>query len=90
MTLVELAMLSGGRASRLSVPLPRLLEDIEPGGDFCIILIDLEIAPEIAAMGDSLRDHADRVIVAAARVHGLRLVTSDQRIVNSKLVPVVE
>jgi hypothetical protein len=29
-------------------------------------------------------------IVATARIHRLRLVTSDQRIVESKLVPVVE
>jgi PIN domain nuclease of toxin-antitoxin system len=49
-----------------------------------------EIAGEIAAMGGGLRDPADRNIVATARVHRLRLVTSDQRIVESKLVPVVE
>jgi hypothetical protein len=30
------------------------------------------------------------VIVATARVHGLRLLTSDLRIIASKLVPVVE
>lgn len=36
------------------------------------------------------RDPADRAIVATARVHRLRLVTSDQRIIESKLVPVIE
>ena len=41
-------------------------------------------------MGGVLRDPADRAIVATARIHRLRLVTSDQRIVESKLVPVVE
>jgi hypothetical protein len=37
-----------------------------------------------------LRDPADRAIVASARVHNLRLVTSDRRIIESKLAPVVE
>jgi PIN domain nuclease of toxin-antitoxin system len=37
----------------------------------------------------SLRDPADRAIVARARVERFRLVTSDQRIIESKLVPVV-
>jgi PIN domain nuclease of toxin-antitoxin system len=41
-------------------------------------------------MGDALRDPGDRFIVATARVHRLRLVTSDQRIVDSKLISVVE
>jgi len=41
-------------------------------------------------MGDSLRDAEHRVIVATARVHGLRLVTSGQRIIESGLVPVLE
>jgi PIN domain nuclease of toxin-antitoxin system len=36
-----------------------------------------------------LRDPADQAIVATARVHRLKLVTSDQRIIESKLVPVI-
>jgi len=54
------------------------------------IPISLEIAREVAAVGDSLSAPTHRVIVATARVHGLRLVTSDRRIIASKLVPVVE
>ena len=38
-------------------------------------------------MGDSLRDPGDRVIVATARVHHLRLLTADERIIESNLVP---
>jgi PIN domain nuclease of toxin-antitoxin system len=49
-----------------------------------------EIARETGALDDSLRDPADPVIVAAARVHGLRLAISDQRIIASKLAPVVQ
>jgi PIN domain nuclease of toxin-antitoxin system len=44
----------------------------------------------MGALGDSLRDPADRVIVATARVHRLTLLTADQRIIESDLVPVVE
>lgn len=36
-----------------------------------------------------LRDPADRAIVATARVHRLKLITSDQRIIASGLVPVI-
>ena len=43
-----------------------------------------EIASE-AALLSNLRDPADRAIVATARVHRLGLVTSDQRIIESKL-----
>lgn len=44
---------------------------------------------EISSLG-ILRDPADRVITATARVHGLRLLTSDQRIIEHGLVKVVE
>jgi PIN domain nuclease of toxin-antitoxin system len=47
------------------------------------------VALDVAALR-VLRDPADRAIAATARVHRLRLVTSDQRIIESKLVPVVE
>ena len=29
-------------------------------------------------------------IVATARIHGLKLITSDQRIIESRLVPVID
>ncbi|MGO4880996.1 MAG: PIN domain-containing protein [Bryobacteraceae bacterium] len=80
--------LRGG--ARLRVPAHDLFLALESGSAFQIVPIDTEIASEIVAMGDTLRDPADRTIVATARVHGLRLITSDQRIIHSKLVPVVE
>ena len=89
-TLFEIAVLFGEGSGRSKVSAQELLAALGPGFGFHVVPIDLEIAAEIAAMGDSLRDPADRAIVAAARIHRLRLVTSDQRIVESKLVPVVE
>ncbi len=41
-------------------------------------------------MGGALRDPADRAIVATARIHNLKLLTSDQRIIDSRLVPFIE
>ncbi|MGH9584127.1 MAG: PIN domain-containing protein [Bryobacteraceae bacterium] len=48
-----------------------------------------EIAANVASLRNP-RDPMDRAIVATARVHGLTLVTSDQRIIESGLVPVIE
>ncbi|HTS30516.1 MAG TPA: PIN domain-containing protein [Bryobacteraceae bacterium] len=49
-----------------------------------------EVAQEAAALAGALRDPGDCVIVATARSHGLKLLTSDQRIIDSDLVPVIE
>ena len=55
-----------------------------------MIPISFEIISEMSAIGGFLRDPFDWTIVATARVHGLRLVTSDERIIDSKLVEVVD
>lgn len=86
-SLMEIAVIPD---RRLRCSPQAILDALEPGSDFRIVPLDPAIASDVIAMGDSLRDPADRVIVATARVHGLRLVTSDQRIIDSKLVPVVE
>ena len=83
-------MLFGRSGARLRVPVQELLAVLDSEAGFRVVPIDVAIASEVAALGDSLRDPSDRAIVATARIHGLRLVTSDQRIIESKLVPVVE
>lgn len=68
-------------------PILRVLEN----NPLCHILpLTFDIAREIASMGDGLRDPADRAIVATARIHNLKLLTSDRRIIESGLVPVIE
>jgi len=48
------------------------------------------VAAEVASFPPTFqRDPADRIIVATARVLGATLLTADQRIVRSKLVPAV-
>lgn len=89
-TLLEIAILLGEGRHRINTSIADLFSDLEGSPLFRFLPLTFEIAAEIASLGASLRDPADRAIVATARVHRLKLVTSDQRIVESKLVPVVE
>jgi len=87
MTLLEIAVLSGVGKLGTKVALTELFEDLQ-APTFQILPLTFEVAAEAAGLA-GLRDPADRAIVATARVQRLRLVTSDQRIIDSKLVPVV-
>jgi PIN domain nuclease of toxin-antitoxin system len=88
-TLLEIALLYGKAIARPRVPIVELLGQLGSSPTLQIIPFTIEIAAELAAMGGSLRDPSDRAIVSTARVHRLRLLTSDQRIIDSELVPVV-
>jgi len=87
-SLIELAMLT--EEGRLRIPLDEIFDVLRANPLFRILPLTFEIAADVASLGRNLRDPADRAIVATARVHRLRLVTSDQRIIESKLVPVVD
>jgi PIN domain nuclease of toxin-antitoxin system len=87
LSLTEIAVIP---AAKLCAPLGDILGAITRENGFHPIPIDCSIAAEIAAIGTSLRDPNDRAIVATARIRRLRLVTADQRIIDSGLVPVVE
>lgn len=89
MSLVEIAFLSEGRG-RPVVGANDLLHQLDTSPTFQIIPITTEIAQEAGALGGSLRDPGDCVIVATARIQRLTLLTSDQRFIESNLVPVVE
>jgi PIN domain nuclease of toxin-antitoxin system len=88
-TLLEIAVLFGEGRTRSEIPLDELLDEFDSNAVFQIIPLTVDVAAEVAAIGESLRDPADRAIVSTARVRRLRLVTSDQRIIDSGLVPVV-
>jgi PIN domain nuclease of toxin-antitoxin system len=88
-SLLETAVLSSGEKPALRVSLEALFQDLNSNPVFRILPLTYEVALEVASLG-VLRDPADRTIVATARVHRLRLVTSDQRIIQSQLVQVVE
>jgi PIN domain nuclease of toxin-antitoxin system len=89
-TLLEIAVLTADGRLRLRAPLDELLVELQANPVFQVLPLSYEVASDVASLGGVLRDPADRAIVATARVHRLRLLTSDQRIVESKVVPVVE
>ena len=86
-SLLEIAVLGSAGRLGLKVALEELFEDLQ-SPVFQILPLTCEVAAEVDLLGN-LRDPADRAIVATARIERLRLVTSDQRIIESKLVPVV-
>jgi PIN domain nuclease of toxin-antitoxin system len=73
-----------------SVTAKGLLDAIDTTPLFQILPFTTAIAADMATLRDVLRDPADCAIVATARVHGLKLLTADRRIIESRLVPVVE
>jgi PIN domain nuclease of toxin-antitoxin system len=89
MSLLEIVVLASGEKPALKVSLDEFFRDLNSNPTFRILPLTYEVALDVASLS-VLRDPADRAIVATARVHRLRLVTSDQRIIESKLVPVVE
>lgn len=88
MSLIEIAALWGDGKLALSTPLQEFLDELQSSPAFQVLPVAFEVASDVAHLS-ILRDPADRVIVATARVHRLRLMTSDQRIIESGLVPVV-
>jgi PIN domain nuclease of toxin-antitoxin system len=88
-SLIEIAALAGEGSRRLDARVNEIFEYLESNSNFQILSVTIAIAQDTVGLS-VLRDPADRAIVATARVHGLRLVTSDQRIISSKLVPVIE
>jgi PIN domain nuclease of toxin-antitoxin system len=87
-SLLEIAALAG--SPRLEATAKTILDTLEAASLFQLLPLTYEIAFEVSVLNHPLRDPFDRVIVATARVHGLRLITSDQRIIESKLVPIVD
>jgi PIN domain nuclease of toxin-antitoxin system len=88
-SLLEIAILEGEGKLRLKGRLEEFFGELQGNMAFRLLPLTYEVAADLALL-TSLRDPADRAIVATARVHSLRLVTSDQRIIESKLVAVIE
>jgi PIN domain nuclease of toxin-antitoxin system len=87
-SLVEIAMLTQG-VRKITSAVNQIFSELETNPMFRILPITIPIAIDASTL-DQLRDHRGRTIVATARVHALRLLTSDQRIIDSKLVSVVD
>ena len=89
MSLLEIATMNEGKR-RLIFEIEDLLQQLDSNPTFRIIPLTTEIAREVTSICGALRDPGDAAIVATARVHRLQLLTADQRIIESRLVPVIE
>jgi PIN domain nuclease of toxin-antitoxin system len=89
-TLVEVAVLYADGSLKTKLSMDELFGELEANPVFRILPLTIEIAKEISYLRGVLRDPADLVIVATARVHSLRLLTSDQRIIDSKVVSAID
>jgi len=87
-SLLEMAFLLIEQRIRSANHVTQFLTSVESDPRFRILPISADIAVEAAAL-HTLRDPFDEVIAATARVHRLRLVTSDQRVIASQLVPII-
>jgi PIN domain nuclease of toxin-antitoxin system len=84
----EIALLSQHRRLRFTVPVDVWLERATTVPGIDVVPLSLPIILTGARL-TSLRDPADMLIVATAQHHGARLLTSDARIADAELVPVV-
>jgi len=86
----EIAMLVEAGKLTFREPLDEWLERAAAAPAVQRIGITPTIAREVASLSTTRNwDPADRILVATARVLGARLVTSDSRIIDSKLVPTI-
>ena len=84
---MEIAFLREGRPI---IGLEEFFLQLDTSPTFSIVPITTDIALEAAALAGALRDPADCVIVASARLFGIPLLTSDQRIIDSDLVDIID
>jgi len=89
-SLWEIANLSRLGRLRLQLPVRDFLESAVAPPLVQCLRITAAVAAEVASLPEFSRDPADRIIVASARVLGATLLTHDQRIVDSGLVPTLE
>jgi PIN domain nuclease of toxin-antitoxin system len=84
----EVALLAERAKLRFSIPTATWLEQATALPGFDVVPITLSVIGNAVRLA-ALRDPADQLITATALDRGARLVTSDERIADSKLVPVV-
>jgi PIN domain nuclease of toxin-antitoxin system len=89
-TLWEIAVMVARGRLEIADSLDNWLDQIETHPLIVVMPLTARIAAEGARLGEDFQeDPADRMIVATARVHGLRLLTVDNRIRRWAKVPIV-
>ena len=84
----EVALLCQHRRLRFAIPVDAWLEQATTRPGLEVVPLSLPIVVTASRL-TVLNDPADMLIVASAQHHGARLVTSDARIHDTELVPVV-
>ncbi len=86
----EIAKLVERGRLEFEVPADQVFDEIEEHPTIRLLELSPRIALESTRLGPAFHgDPADQLIAATARVHGLKLVTSDDRIRSSRVVGVV-
>jgi PIN domain nuclease of toxin-antitoxin system len=86
----EIAKLVERGRLEFEVPADQVFDEIEEHPTIRLLELSPRIALESTRLGPGFHgDPADQLIAATARVHGLKLVTSDDRIRSSRVVGVV-
>lgn len=88
-TCMEIASLVRRKRVDLDIPALAWLDDLQALPNVALIPLTLEVAVAAAQLPDSVRDPADRLIVAHALLQGAPLVTRDHKIIASGLVPTI-
>jgi PIN domain nuclease of toxin-antitoxin system len=84
---MEIASLVRRKRVYLNAPVDDWMADVQSLPNVTILPVTVKIAVTAAELPDDIvRDPADRLIVATAILHGLPLVTKDQKITASNLV----
>lgn len=87
-TLWEIGMLAARGRIVVQGALESLIGDLETDPTLSVLPLSARIVADSLRLGDGFPgDPADQLIAATARAHGLILVTVDQRIVVSRVVP---
>ncbi len=86
----EIAKLVERGRLEFEVPADQVFDEIEEHPTIRLLELSPRIALESTRLGPGFHgDPADQLIAATARVHGLKLVTSDDRIRSSRVVGIV-
>ena len=89
-TLWEIAKLAERGRIQLAQTVDVILNEVERHRAIAVLPLTAQIAIESTRLGDRLpSDPTDQLIVATARVHGLQLLTADERIRKSGAVHVI-
>jgi PIN domain nuclease of toxin-antitoxin system len=89
-TLWEIGMMAARKAIKTTASIPALLSEVETSPWLQVLPMNAAVAAESMAIRQNIEtDPADHIIVATARVFRLPLLTSDRRIIESKLAIIV-